>query len=290
MAKPGFIVSARPRVGKAFGLTIDKHYKKSSHQSVGLSAVIICLNEQSNIERCLKSLVWVDEIIVYDSGSSDNTVNIAQKMGAKVFSGPWLGFGATKKEATNKASHDWILSVDADEEIPEKLQIEIKNKLEKLDSAKVYKISRLSFYLGRWIKHGGWYPDYQIRLFNRKNNQWNDAAIHEKVQSRTEEALQIAVLENHIHHYVFKNIEHQVQTNNRYSSLQAQEMYSRGEKFNYFHFFTKPYVKFIECYFFKLGFLDGWAGYVIARNAAYSSLLKWAKLKELRDACRARHD
>lgn len=246
-----------------------------------ISAVIICKNEQANIERCLKSLTWVDEVVVYDSGSTDETINIAQKMGAKVYQGPWLGFGATKREATNKASHDWILSIDSDEEVPEGLMLEIKAKLSTLDADYIYKVPRLSFYLGRWIKYGGWYPDFQNRLFNRRTHQWNRAEIHEKVEPIAGDIEKMAQLENYLHHYVFKDIEHQVQTNNRYSTLQAQAMFNKKKSFSYFHLFTKPYVKFIECYFLKLGFLDGWAGYVIARNAAYSALLKWLKLKEL---------
>lgn len=249
-----------------------------------ISAVIICKNEEANIERCLKSLAWADEVIVYDSGSTDNTISIAQKMGAKVHQGPWLGFGSTKREATNRADHDWIFSVDADEEVPENLKQEILSKLSTLDINFVYKIPRLSFYLQRWIKHGGWYPDFQIRLFNRQTYQWNKASIHEKVQSIKGDSEQVAQLDNHLHHYVFKNIEDQVQTNNRYSTLQAQTMFENGKSFSYFQLLTKPYVKFFECYFFKLGFLDGWAGYVIARNAAYSALLKWLKLQELYNA------
>ncbi len=246
-----------------------------------ISAVIICKNEEANIGRCLKSLAWVDEVVVYDSGSIDNTVNIAQKMGAKVYQGTWLGFGATKHAATKRASHDWILSLDSDEEVPDKLKQEIQEKLSTLDPDYIYKIPRLSHYLGSWIKYGGWYPDFQIRLFNRKTHQWNQAEIHERVEPIAGELEHIAQLDNHLHHYVFKNIEHQVQTNNRYSTLQAQTMFANGKSFSYFHLFTKPYVKFIECYIVKLGFLDGWAGYVIARNAAYSALLKWLKLKEL---------
>lgn len=250
---------------------------------MGISAVIICLNEQTNIERCLNSLSWVDEIVVYDSGSTDKTIDIARKLGAKVIEGKWLGFGPTKHKATELATNDWILSIDADEEVPEKLKNEILTQLSKLDEKSVYKIPRLSFYLRRWIKHGGWYPDYQIRLFNKKNYQWNDAIIHEKVCSLNNLQPQVKELKCYFNHYVFKNIEHQVQTNNRYSSLQAEKMFADGKAFSCFHFLTKPYVKFIECYFLKLGFLDGWAGYVIARNAAYSVLMKWLKLKELHD-------
>lgn len=245
----------------------------NTHQ---LSAVVIVKNEEQNIERCLRSLDWVQEILVYDSGSVDQTVAIAKKMGAKVVEGEWLGFGPTKHKAAALAQSDWVLSVDADEEVSAELKNEIQQKLAHLNPEVGYRIPRLSFFLGRWIRHGGWYPDYQLRLFNKKYSQWNQSAIHEKVESKHQENMS-----NVLKHYVFKNIQHQVETNNRYSGLQAQQMNRAGKKFNYFHFLTKPTVKFIECYFWKLGFLDGWAGYVIARSAAYSVFLKWAQLKEL---------
>lgn len=238
--------------------------------------VLISLNEQSNIARALDSVSWAADIIVYDSGSIDKTVDIAKKMGANVIQGPWFGYGKTKKLATEYAKLEWVLSLDCDEEVSESLQQELRNKFNSLNSDIAYRVPRLSFYLGRWIKHGGWYPDYQVRLFNKNKYNWNEAVIHEKVEAKKYENL----LSN-LNHYVFKNIEDQVQTNNRYSSLQAEEMLVAGKKFSWFHFFTKPIVKFIECYFIKLGFLDLSAGLIIAYNAGYSVFLKWAKLREL---------
>lgn len=241
-----------------------------------ISVVLISLNEENNIERALRSLAWADEVIVYDSGSVDQTRDIALKMGASVTRGEWKGFGPTKAWATSLARNKWILSVDCDEEVPEALAKELREKLSDLDPETAYRIPRLSFYLKRWIRHGGWYPDFQVRLFHRDHSGWNQALIHEKV-----EAKKFAHLVSPMHHYVFKNIEHQVQTNNRYSTLQAQQMHQNGRRFSWFHFLTKPTVKFIECYGWKLGFLDGWAGYVIARSAAYSVFLKWSKLREI---------
>lgn len=241
-----------------------------------LSAVVITKNEQDNIQRCIDSVLWADEVIVYDSGSVDRTVEIANKLGAKVTVGDWRGFGPTKKLATALATNDWILSIDADEVVSPELKSEICAKLNSLNSQRAYRIPRLSNYLGKWIRHGGWYPDYQLRLFNRKFSQWTDDIIHEKVKSNS-----IENLSSNLNHYVFKNISHQVETNNRYSTLQAEEMKKKGKTFSWFHFLTKPTVKFIECYFWKLGLLDGWVGYLVARNAAYSVFLKWGKLKEL---------
>lgn len=242
-----------------------------------LSVVLISLNEQSNIMRAVQSVIgWADEVLVYDSGSTDQTCEIALKMGARVERGPWQGFGPTKRLATSLARHSWILSIDCDEEVSPALAEELKLKWSSLDRSKAYRVPRLSYYLKRWIRHGGWYPDYQVRLFNREKAGWDEAVIHEKVQAPSYDKLV-----SHLNHYVFKNIEHQVQTNNRYSTLQAAQMHKAGKRYSLFHFLTKPMVKFVECYIWKLGFLDGWAGYLIARSAAYSVLLKWSKLYEL---------
>jgi glycosyltransferase involved in cell wall biosynthesis len=241
-----------------------------------LSVVLISLNEQDNIARALRSVSWADEILVYDSGSTDRTMEIAKNMGAKVVQGAWQGFGKTKQAATDLASHDWVLSIDCDEEVTGALASEFHKKFPELNPQCVYKLPRSSFYLGTWIRHGGWFPDYQGRLFNRKFARWNQAEIHEKVEAVTED-----FLASNLNHYVFRNVEHQVNTNNRYSSLLAKQMHKSGKSFNWFHFLTKPGVKFFENYFLKLGILDGWAGFVIARNSAYSVFLKWTKLREI---------
>ena len=250
--------------------------KQKEKGKVPVSVVLISLNEEANIGRALDSVSWAGDIVVYDSGSADATVAIAEKMGANVIQGAWLGFGKTKKMASTFARFDWVLSLDCDEELSPGFADELSQKLPTLKNEMAYRLPRQSKYLGRWIRYGGWYPDLQTRLFNRKFSNWNDAEIHEKVEAASYENL-VA----HLNHYVFKNIEAQVQTNNRYSSLQAKEMQRKGLKFSWFHFMTKPFVKFIECYFLKRGFLDAYAGLVIAINAGYSVYLKWAKLREL---------
>jgi len=243
-----------------------------------ISAVIITKNEESNIQRCLQSLSWVEDIIVYDSGSTDQTLIIAKKLGARVFEGEWQGYGPTKIVASGLAKYDWILSIDADEEVSPQLRAELQSRLQtnNLNPETGYLVPRLSYYLKKWIRHGGWYPDYQLRLFHRKYSMWNKNTIHEKVESKHQEKLL-----NNLNHYVFKSISQQVLTNDRYSTLQAQKMLEQGKKFSFFHMLTKPSVKFFECYILKLGFLDGWPGYVIARNAAHSVFMKWNKLREV---------
>ncbi len=241
-----------------------------------LTLMVITLNEESNIERCLRSVPFVDEVLIIDSQSSDQTVAIAEKMGAKVLQKAWQGFGPQKKWGTAQARNDWILSLDADEELSSELADEIKSKFEQLNSKVGYQFPRRSFHLGRWIAHGGWYPDRQLRLYNRQFSNWPDSEIHERVQ-----APQVETFQSNLNHYVFKNLSHQIQTNDRYSSLLAQQDFKAGKRFSFFKLCLKPWSKFFECYLVKLGFLDGLAGLVIAVSAGYSIFLRQAKLWEL---------
>ncbi len=243
-----------------------------------ISLVIVTLNEEKNIGRCLKSAPWADEILVLDSGSQDRTTEIAQNLGARVFSEPWRGYGPQKHRAAELAKNDWVFAIDADEEISADLSAEIVKKFSQLNSSTAYRIPRKSFYLGRWILHGGWYPDFQTRLFHRRFHQWNDQVIHEKVEAKSQENFSFSIL-----HYVFRDVSQHVITNNRYSELQAQQHLANGGKFSWFKFLTKPMSKFLECYFLKLGFLDGFAGYFIAVSAAYSVFIRWAKIKQFSD-------
>lgn len=237
--------------------------------------VVITLNEEKNIRRCLESADFANDIMVLDSYSKDKTKDICLQMGARFEQQEWLGFGLQKKRATELAKNDWVLSLDADECISKELKEEILAKWESLDPKVGYRLPRISYFLKRWIRHGGWYPDYQLRLFHRKYSQWSDQPIHEKVIAESS-----MDFNNPIQHYVFNSISHQVVTNDKYSTLQMQKMKQEGKSFNWFHFFTKPFVKFVECYVLKLGFLDGMAGFIIAISAAYSVFLKWSKLWE----------
>lgn len=241
-----------------------------------LTLVIITLNEERNIERCIRSVPFASEIIVVDSGSSDKTCEVASSLGAKVIQKAWPGYGLQKRFATDQAQFDWILSLDADEVLSSQLVEEIQKKFHSLDSQTGYEIPRKSFHLGRWIEHGGWYPDYQLRLYNRKFSNWPEASIHERVQSA-----KTLRLENDLQHFVFRNLSHQVLTNDKYSGLLAQKDVDAGKKFSILKLILKPYSKFIECYFLKLGFLDGLPGFIIAVSAAYSIFLRWAKIWEI---------
>ena len=266
---------------------------------IPLSVVVITLNEEKNIERCLKSASFADECVVLDSGSQDRTQERARNLGARVFQEPWKGFGPQKRRAAELARNDWILSIDADEVVTVQLEEEIRERIlnsnsnsssnsssnsnsglssgsrQGLNPQTAYRLPRRSFYLGRWIRYGGWYPDYQTRLFHRHHSQWDDRIIHEKV-----EAMHTEKLHAPLGHFVFRDLAHQVATNNHYSTLQARELQAKGKRFSLLKLLFKPGTKFFECYIFKLGFLDGMPGFIIAVGAAYSVFIRWAKIWE----------
>ncbi len=243
---------------------------------IPISLVIITLNEERNIERCIRSVPFASEVIVVDSGSKDSTCEIARFLGARVVHKSWLGFGLQKKFATEQASHDWVLSLDADEALSPELAREIQERFSQLNPQSGYEMPRKSFHLGRWIEHGGWYPDYQLRLYNRQHANWSDSPIHERV-----DAPQVERLKEPLQHYVFRDLSHQIQTNDRYSGLLAQKDLKAGKRFSLLKLIFKPWSKFIECYFLKLGFLDGLPGLIIAVGAGYSIFLRQAKIWEL---------
>ena len=245
-------------------------------QKLPLSVVIITLNEEKNLPRCLASVPFASEFFVLDSGSTDQTLSVARKLGAQVCEEPWKGFGAQKHSAVRQAQYPWVLCLDADEELSPELAEEILKKFSQLQPQVGYKIPRLSFYLGRWIRHGGWYPDYQLRLFHRDHHQWALSTIHESVHAEKTEKL-----EHPMRHFVFRDIAHQIQTNNRYSSLQAEAAFAKGQGFSWMKLIFKPWSKFLECYLWKRGFLDGFPGFFIAVGAAYSVFLRHGKIWEL---------
>lgn len=241
-----------------------------------ISLVVVTLNEEANIERCLRSVPFAAEVVVVDSFSTDQTRELAQKLGARVLQEKWRGYGPQKAFAVSQAQNDWILSLDADEALSPELQQEIVEKFASLQPDTGYELPRRSFHLGRWIGHGGWYPDAQLRLFNRQQSNWSDDVLHEKVQVKHK-----VRLKNDLLHWVFEDLSDQVLTNNKYSTLGAQNLVRAGKRFSLFKLIFKPWTKFVECYFLKQGFRDGIPGFVIAVGAGYSMFLRHAKLWEL---------
>jgi len=243
-----------------------------------ISICIICFNEEKNIRRCLESSKWAEEIVVVDSMSQDRTVEIAREYTDKVYQREWPGYIDQKNFALSKAKNDWILSFDYDEEISQSLQYEIMREIEKQDAKDGYRIPRLSFYQGRWIKHSGFYPDRQLRLFRRNKGYWVGKRVHEKVHVNGE----IGLLKKDLFHYPYKGtISGQVQTVDKFSSLLAENRFQEGERYSLFLLLLRPPIKFIEVYFFRLGLLDGLAGFIIALTSAYAMFVRYVKLREL---------
>lgn len=242
-----------------------------------ISAVIITFNEEQNIKRCIDSLTnVVDEIIVIDSYSTDNTKDICETLGVKFIQTKWQGYSKTKNYGNNLATNDWIISIDADEELSSELQIHLKSlKNTKLNG--VYEVKRLNNYCGQWIKHAGWYPDKKIRLFNRKECSWT-GKIHETLNGNTSIK---TLLKGDLLHYSYYSKEEFIERIAKYSKLQAKEAFDKGVQISTFVKHLSAIVKFLEIYIYKLGFLDGKAGFEIATINAKGKRLKADYLKEL---------
>lgn len=242
-----------------------------------MSVTIIALNEEKNIARAIESVrAFAQEILVIDSGSTDQTGQVARHLGARVIVNPWRGYGQQKNFAQSQASHDWILNLDADEEVSPELAIEIQQVLERDEGKNIhgYTMPRLSKYLGRWIKHGGWYPNRILRLANRRSGSWSEPQVHEEwVISGAVLPLRYDLL-----HYPFLNIQDQITTNLLYSTQGAEALRRQGKKKSLLRLILKPIGKFIETFIVKQGFRDGIAGLIISINAAHSIFLKYAYL------------
>lgn len=245
-----------------------------------VTVTIITLNEEETLPKALKSVEWATEVIVVDSGSTDRTVEIAKSMGAKVTHNAWRGYGQQKNFAQSLATHDWILNIDADEVVSAELAGEIQTALtqvadQKLDASGFY-FPRKTFYLGRWIQHGGWYPNHLVRLADRRKAAWTEPNVHEELQvSGT-----VVGLKTPLHHYAFSSIQDQILTNLKFSKLGSQDLKKTGQKPSLIRLILKPIGKFIETYLIKRGFLDGLPGFIISVNAAHSMFLKYAYLSE----------
>lgn len=250
-----------------------------SFPPVKISATIITLNEEKNIADCIKSLSWVDEIIVVDSLSSDTTKEIALSMGAKVYDQKFLGHVKQKQLAVDYCENDWVISLDADERVTEELKESIERLFRETAPENLlngYTVGRRSFHLGRWIMHGGWFPDRKIRLFNRKAGCWAGVDPHDKIEVEGESG----DLKGALDHYVFRDLSHNVRQNDFFSTVSADILYDEGKKPSFLKLLFKPLGKFIETYLIKRGFLDGLPGFIISIGAAYSMFLKYAKLWE----------
>lgn len=243
-----------------------------------LSVVIITLNEERNIARCLSSVKEIaDDIVVVDSGSTDRTEEICRQYGVNFVVRRWNGYSDQKNFANLQAKHDCILSIDADEELSPELIQSIKEAKNKEEIA-YYKINRLTNYCGKWIKHGGWYPDIKLRIFDRNLSHW-EGSIHETLTN--EKNIPIVLLNGNCNHYTYYNLTEHIAQANKFSELSAQDMFQRGKKHGFIKLFISPLAKFFRNYIMRTGFLDGIYGLAIACISAQAVFWKYAKLKQL---------
>jgi len=243
-----------------------------------IAVTIITFNEEQNIRRCLESVRWADEIIVVDSFSSDATVAICREYTDRIIQRQWPGFREQKQFALEQAGCDWVLNLDADEQLSpnaiEQIQQEI---LRGNPAADGFIFPRQSYYLGRWIRHGGWYPDLKLRLVRRGHGRWVGANLHEKLEADGA----TTQLTGKILHYVYRDITHQLQTVASFSQAAAEEWHRNGKKFNLLEMLLRPPLRFLAMYFWKGGMRDGLPGFIIAVITSYYVFLKYARLWEL---------
>jgi len=244
-----------------------------------LSAVLITRDAATQIDECLASLAFADEILVVDSGSKDETRSIAERRGARVIEKDWMGYGRQRQFAVDQAKHDWVLCVDADERVTAELAASIARALEEPVSP-VYRMARRNRFLGRWLAHGEGYPDWSLRLFNRNSARWSDDPVHEKVLF----AVTPGTLAGDLLHDSADDLASYLDKQNRYTSLAAQQLYERGGSVGVLHLLFSPVVRFFKFYVLRLGFLDGLPGLAHISIGCINSYFKYAKLIELRRA------
>ena len=243
-----------------------------------ISAVIVARNEEHNIRVCLETVRWADEIVVVDNFSTDRTQAISREFTDKIFQHEFHGFGQLRNDAVAHASFDWVFSLDADERATPELADEIRQAIESGPPADGYFIPRRSHFLGHWIRHCGWYPDYrQLQLFRKSRMRYRDDVIHEGFDLNG----QARRLNNYVLHYPFRDIDHYVAKQNRYSDLMARRMAKQGRQFSSHQLITHPLAAFLKMYVQKAGFLDGMPGLILSGLYAYYTVMKYAKLWEL---------
>lgn len=239
-----------------------------------ISATIITHDEERNIARAIESLRCCDEIVVVDSGSIDRTVEVARKLGARVIESPWRGYAGQKNYAAELARYDWILSIDADEALSEALEGDIWLLKKNGPQFDAYTMPRLAQYLGKWIQHSGWYPDRKIRLYKRGTAKWVGEYVHESVKVTGS----LGHLDSNLLHYTCQSLSEHLKTMDRYTTLAAEELVSRGKTATYRNLLFDPLWTFFRTYFLHRGFLDGVEGLAIAYMAALYTFLKYAKV------------
>ena len=243
-----------------------------------LSAVIIAKNAARQLPECLESLAFCDEILVVDSGSDDGTVALAQSRGARVIQSEWRGFGPQKRYAVEQAAHDWVLCVDADERVSPELRSAIERALAAPAKA-AYRFPRCNRFLDRYLRHGEGYPDWSLRLFDRRRARWSDDAVHEKVLTDAE----VGTLTGDLLHDSAETLDAYLAKQNRYTTLAAQQAFDAGRRAHAAQLLLSPLLRFVKFYFFRLGLLDGVPGLIHILIGCGNSFAKYAKMLDLKN-------
>ena len=246
-----------------------------------ISVYVVTFNEEANIRDCLESVKWADEIIVVDSHSTDRTAAIAREYTEHVIQRPWPGYVAQKNFALDQARCDWVLLLDADERVSPELAVEIQDILGRQDVIEAgFSVPRKTFYLGRWITHGGWYPGRRVRLARRGMGRNVGTDPHDRFEVNGP----VGKLCGDLYHYTYRDIGDHLNTINKFTAVGAREMHEKGRGHALLHMLLNPPAKFLKMYILRLGFLDGSAGFIIAVLSAYYVFLKYARLWELKRA------
>lgn len=238
-----------------------------------VSAVLITLNAASQLKVCLESVAFCDEIVVVDSGSTDGTTELAQRYGARVLQAEWRGFGQQKQFAVEQAAHDWVLCIDADERVSEALCASIEATLVAPANA-AYRFARCNRFMGRYLRHGEGYPDWSLRLFDRRCARWSDNVVHEKVLFDGN----VGTLAGDLLHDSAESLESYLTKQNRYTTLAAEDAIARGKEVNVVRLVISPVVRFVKFYVLRLGFLDGVPGLIHILIGCGNSIGKYAKM------------
>ncbi len=253
-----------------------------------LSVCITACNEEDKIRNCLRSVAWADEIVVVDSYSKDNTIRICREFTDRVYQHKWLGYIGQKNLVKKMAQHPWILFIDADEEVSTELRNQILHQFESGHNRQFegYEFPRKVRYMGRWIKHGEWYPDYKMRLFRKDRGICAGKEPHDRITVPGK----VRRLKGDLYHYTYANIHEQLETLNKFSTITARDKFNSGVRFRWIDLLFRPVYRFFKSYLLKLGFLDGAQGFVIAVCSSYGVFIKYAKLMELWHANRPTSD
>jgi len=245
--------------------------------AASLSCCIVAMNEEDRIQDCLASVAFCDEILVVDSHSSDRTRELASASGAKVIERDWPGHVAQKEFAIRQASHDWVLCIDADERVSEPLRAEIEAlRAHGFAGHAGWHFPRLVNYLGTWVRHGTWYPDRQLRLFDRRRGRWGGYDPHDRVQLSS--GASAGGLSGDLFHHPYRSLAEHLHTIDQYTSIMARGMFARGRRAGLTELILRPWVRFARFYFLRRGFLLGWKGLLLAFLAAHYVRLKYMKL------------